>query len=68
MCVGRISLYVCAQNRMVEGIRALYINGAPVTYGSPTEGVKDKEEEEDWICIFQFQNYIYKIWKHNNKL
>ena len=47
MCVGRISLYVCAQNRMVEGIRALYINGAPVTYGSPTEGVKDKEEEEE---------------------
>jgi hypothetical protein len=37
---------------MVEGIRALYINGAPVlfyilTYGSTTEGVKDKEEEEE---------------------
>ena len=26
------SLYICAQNRMVEGIRALYINGAPVLH------------------------------------
>ena len=50
MCVGRTSLYICAQNRMVEGIRALYINGVLfyiLTYGSPTEGVTDKEEEAE---------------------
>jgi hypothetical protein len=33
---------------MVEGIRALYINLFYIlTYGSPTEGVKDKEEAEE---------------------
>ena len=32
LCVGRTSLYICAQNRMVEGIRALTINGAPVLH------------------------------------
>jgi hypothetical protein len=36
----------------VEGIRALYLLYI-LTYGSPTEGVKDKEEEE-LIFIFKF--------------
>jgi hypothetical protein len=56
---------------IVLKIRALYINLFYIlTYGSPTEGVKDKEEaeedeeeekeEEKFICCIYFLNPIRK--------
>ena len=62
------SLYICAQKkiRMVEGIRALYISERLfyiLTYGSPTEEVKDKEDKKRIIpCrVVHLQN-ITRIW------